>query len=281
MTTVTETSYTPFINKHLNEELNKTGYVVLHLLNNEETEYLKNFFISGNETQRNQFTTFATNDYDYKTLVHNAILKAYSRSIQSLFNGFVPFWGNFFSKPPQSPAMPLHADFQYVDEPAFISLNIWCPLVDTTTENGAFGVVPFSHKLVKQLRGTKITDSYRKNAKEIETEFGKVLEIKAGQAVIYDHRLLHYSLPNNSAIGRLASTMVMVPEGAPLWHYSANNEGDTTFYKYAITSAEDFLKAGFQQNLNHLPVAETIHNYRFHPLGAEDFRNYHKQYLNN
>lgn len=262
--------YNVFKDEILNNILNEEGYVVVHFLSQAEIQDLVSFFECGTDEQKNGFTTFAVDDYEYRKSVNEKIIEIFSRGFSKFFSGYIPFWGNFFTKQPGSPAMPLHADLQYVEEPEQISLNVWCPLVDTLVENGAFGVVPFSHKYVNQIRGMNITDLYRKYAKEIEVKLGKILEIKAGYAVIYDHRLLHYSLPNNSTEKRLAATLVAVPEGTSLIHYYANKEGDTLVYKYNIDSVEDFLHTEFlKAPKGKHPVAKNL--FEASPLTASDF----------
>jgi hypothetical protein len=260
-----------FKDNALNNLLNKQGYVIVPFLSSEEVELLREFFDNSEKAHQEHFTTFASNSKSYRRLVDEAIKNVFARSFCSYFQEYEPFWGNFFTKPTKSPAMPLHADLQYVNEPQFISLNIWTPLVDTNIHNGAFGVVPFSHKALNQIRGTNITDAYRKNAKEIETAHGKILELKAGEAVIYDHRLLHYSLPNVTDFGRLSATMVVVPKGVPLLHYFASFEGNTTIYKYQIRSVEDFLDTDFLMEPTHLSPIETKKNHVSVPLTVEDF----------
>ena len=266
----TSAMYTILKDEFLNNVLNEQGFVVVSFLNEEEINSLITFFESGTEEQKSGFTTFAVNDYDYRKSVNEQIITAFSRSFNSLLTEYKPFWGNFFTKHPNSEAMPLHADLQYVEEPQHISLNIWCPLVDTSRENGALGVVPGSHKILNQMRGTNVTDSYRKFAKEIETELGQILEVKAGEAVIYDHRLLHYSLPNNSLEKRLAATLVAVPNGAPLIHYYAVNEGDSLVYKYSLEYIEDFLRSEFLKAPNGKQPVEEI-NFKASPLTLNDF----------
>jgi hypothetical protein len=261
-----------FKDERLNELFNKQGYVVVPFLSPEEIQVLSAFYFSGEKEKREQFTSFAVNDYRYRKSVNEQIQDSFSRSFGILSDDFIPFWGNFFSKPGGSPALLLHADPQYVNEPEQISLNIWCPLVDVSAENGALGVVPYSHWLLKQIRGTNITDAYRKNAVAIQQQFGKLLKVKAGNAVIYDHRLLHYSLPNKTDKARLVATLVAMPKDAPVLNYYAEKEGDTTVFKYDINSVDDFLRTDFLKRPQHLQPAEIILNYNFIPVTVEDFQ---------
>ncbi|MCF8256205.1 MAG: phytanoyl-CoA dioxygenase family protein [Flavobacteriales bacterium] len=254
----------------LNRQLAEEGYVIVPWLTPEEVNALRNaYHRSGDGEQKNAFTTFACSDEAYRTGVDASIKDAFSRSFNGFFTDYRPFWGNFFTKPAGAEAMPLHADLQYVDEPEHISLNIWCPLVDTTEENGAFGVVPRSHLVTNQLRGVRLPQYYAHHADDIRDRCGTVLQMKAGEAVIYDHRLLHYSLPNRSSHQRLAATLVAVPTEADVVHYFAEAEG-SPFEEYRLNDVNDLLRTPFFTRLAHLTPVRTLTDHPFHEISAED-----------
>lgn len=260
-----------FVNQEWNKKLTEEGYIIAPVLDNAAITALTNLFNAIPQHQA-AFTTFAIEDYAIRKQVDTAIKAALQDFCKQHFTGYVPFWGNFFVKPPQTPAMPLHADLQYVNEPQFISLNIWCPLQDVTADNGGLGIVPYSHHAIRQIRGTNITRAFRVNNDAIQQQLGKTLTLKAGEAIIYDHRLLHYSTANNSAQKRLAITLIMVPEQAQLVHYYAATENDTNFEQYAIGSVEDFLRAPFNQRFTHLNPVAHIQDYSFKPVSIGDIQ---------
>lgn len=247
------------------------GYAIITLLNADELKDLNAYFLAQTTPQKEAFTTFVVNDYAYRKAVDEKIKSVFVNQLNTLLTNYKPLWGNFFSKAPAAPAMPLHADLQYVNEPTEISLNVWCPLTDTNAENGALGVVPYSHLLINQVRGTNITDSYRINAAAIQKAYGKILELKAGEAVVYDHRLLHFSPANTSDQLRLAATLIMVPENVDLVHFYAEKEGDTTIYKYHLESVDDLLKTSFLGKPEHLQPVEVIEKYKPEPLTTNHF----------
>jgi hypothetical protein len=261
---------TVFKAQKLNNLFEKQGYVIVNLFGEDETNILKDFFIQQDITLNQSFTTFATNNYEYRKSIDNKLKELFYPYFHKIFNNYHPFWGNYFTKHPQSPAMPLHADLQYVEEPDEISINIWCPLVDTIPNNGALGIVPMSHKVCTQIRGINLPQFYAKNANEILEKFGEIIELKAGQAIIYNHRLLHFSNANNSSTSRLAITMIGVPVNKQLIHYAAENE-KSLIQKYYIESVDDFLKTNFKEIPKHLSPKDPIHNYPFRDLTINDF----------
>ena len=189
-----------FADKKLNDEFNKYGYVVVKLLAGEEVGQLINFYLSNPNPVKSAFhTTHFATDKDYKQKVHQAISAALAPPVKHLLPNYAAAFANFMVKEPGgNNPMPLHADWTYVDESQAVSIAIWMPLVDTTPENGQLGVIPFSQNLSHHIRGPRILQwEFPFNEKLINT-MGKLLPVKAGEAVIYNHRLLHFSPPNNS-----------------------------------------------------------------------------------
>lgn len=247
------------------------GYVVIQLLNNQEVESLRDFYLSfGDSSGQSAFTTFACNEVDYRRGVDRAIKQIVGRHAERLFPAYRPFWGNFFTKPAGAAAMPLHADLQYVDESEHISLNIWCPLVDTDDDNGALGVVPGSHLVHPQIRGTGLPQYYTREAGAIVAEHGRLLRLRAGEAVIYDHRLLHYSNPNVTGEQRLAATLIAVPRDAELLHFHCESE-ESPITKYVLEDEEDLIRTPFFHAPVGLEPSDVITHHPFRFLRPSDF----------
>lgn len=258
-----------FRNDALNRKLEAEGFVVVSLLRESEVQQLREYYQSI-AAKHTGFTTYAVNDYNLRKAVDAEIKTQLSGSAELLFEGYELFWGNFFVKESGSPPIPLHADLQYAEEPEEISLNIWCPLQDVNEENGALGIIPYSHHALHQIRGTNITNSYRMNNNNMQTRLGKILNLKSGEAIIYDHRLLHYSSPNSSDRTRLAITSVVTRKGAVKLHYYAENENSVDFEKYILPDTDVLLKTPFGERPVGLMPVEYIRNYHFKPIDVED-----------
>ncbi len=262
-----------FVNEDLNNLLNEQGYVIIKkFLSTTQTQTLVDFHQqSGSDKCRASFTTFAAEDFNYKKSVDEKIKEAFASSFIEHINGqYTPFWGNFFTKLPGGPSMPLHADWQYANEPNEISFNIWTPLIDTNTDNGAFGVVPKSHKVVNQPRGINLEQFYLERGEEIKLKHGQTLYLNCGDAIIYDHRLLHFSLPNNSNAARLAATLVGVNKNSEIVHYAADYEGGAVF-KYKFSDVEDVLRISFKTKPIHLTPEKELGILNLKPLSLCDF----------
>jgi ectoine hydroxylase-related dioxygenase (phytanoyl-CoA dioxygenase family) len=238
-----------FHNSKLNESLLKEGYVIISLLNQDDINLLETFYyLPENEGYTNVFTTYACSSFEYKDKVDALLKEVIGKKLKTLFTDeMIPFWGNFMMKiPSENSNMPLHTDWQYVDENQHISLNVWVPFTDTNLENGALHVVPKSHLYCNYPRGMNLPRYYEKNEEDIKKKFGKALYLKKGEAVIYDHRLLHYSFANKSNTNRLAATLVYVPNKAKIALYFRNNTTEKT-HAFEIENATSLIQSNFYE----------------------------------
>lgn len=112
--------------------------------------------------------------------------------------------------------MPLHQDWTFVDETVAQSLGVWIPLQDVDTSNGCLQVVPSSHRHQQPMR--VIGGGFRYSMLEAELRGQYLVDVpaQAGDAVFFDHRLIHCSRPNGSSQPRFAVGAVLLPVGQAL-----------------------------------------------------------------
>jgi hypothetical protein len=118
-------------------------------------------------------------------------------------------------------AVPPHQDWTFVDESRYWSATIWCPLLDVEVANGALGLVKGSHRFYDHVRPSP-SPQYGPPFKDQLLDifpYLTVLELKAGQAVVFDNRTLHASPPNTSTRTRLAFGIGITHRDAELRHY--------------------------------------------------------------
>ncbi len=126
-----------------------------------------------------------------------------------------PFMAAYLLKSAGSEELPAHLDWRLVDEPGQLSAGCWVPLERVDAANGALGVVRGSHLRVDFDR-TPEEPGHEWVHQHCSDEHDRVLfEVDEGVAVIYDHRLVHFSPPNTSAEPRLAcNTGLATPDTA-------------------------------------------------------------------
>lgn len=228
----------------LQQQLQERGYAVVPFLEKNEVEEVTAFYNSNLPAQRNAFhTTHFFTDREYKRAVNDFLVTKVQRAFHKcVVDGYVGVFANFMVKEPNADSlMPLHADWCYVDEPQHNSYAIWVPLTDTDTNNGCLCVIPYSQHLVKDIRGPRILQwNYPVNESLIK-EMGLPVPVKAGEAIIYNHRLMHYSGVNESKEARVAFNVSVVPSNVPIIHY-AMPEGESEILKFAVSGSDFFLE---------------------------------------
>lgn len=250
--------YQVFFDKLLQSKFEQKGYVVISsLLNIEELNSLNNFILKfENEFVGAFHTTHFSTDTAYKREVHEAITSIVFPRASCFINKFKPILGNFMIKNPSFEfSMDLHSDWTYVDEEKYYSMAIWVPLVDVDTENGCLGIIEGSHKITNKVRGPLIRQSSRIHDKEWEKNYGKFIPLKAGDAVIYNHSLLHFSPPNKTNEIRPAINLSVVPEEADCIHY-CQPEGSNNIEVYNVPDSNFYIRYNHFQR----PKSQTLIN---------------------
>jgi hypothetical protein len=188
-----------FKDETLQNQLNNYGFVILDFLNTDELNELNTFYLSKHPEAVNGFytSTFAK-DTEYRKEVDAAIQTQMKRNLENHFFDYKIHCGSFIVKgADEKSVLKMHQDMTLVDESIYTGINIWIPLIDLTTENGAIEVLPRSHRLFKTYRGASLPDIYN----DIESSVYKLMQpcyLKAGQAIIFDQSIIHYSPANKS-----------------------------------------------------------------------------------
>jgi len=228
-----------------NEELSTQGFTILDYLNNEEVADLKAFFHQiVAEPPQHFFATTHSPDNEFRKAANRKIEAVLARAhAQHLQDGH-PLGGAFISKPKGPKGiLPLHQDWNIVDETQHRSFNIWIPLVNVREQNGAVFVLPGSHNKTLIYRGPNLPSAFQSIEAHVVEQM-EVLEMKAGQALIYDHALLHTSPANQTDELRTAVVLGMVPRGTDLRFYYRENGQLAEYAGYPEYFFENDLQAG-------------------------------------
>jgi len=162
-------------------------------------------------------------DYAYKRKASDAIIEILDKHYRRLFTDYQPFGAAFlFKMPSKNSELGAHQDWTIVDEKKFVALNCWIPLTDVTENNGALHVIPGSHyPAFNTLRAPTIPFFFSGSEDAVVPEVIP-MRVKAGEAVILNQSVIHYSSPNKSDKIRKAITAGVKSKGAPMrFHYKA------------------------------------------------------------
>lgn len=197
------------------------GGVVVPLLDADDLARLLHVYASESPNIGLGFhATLFSRDEGYRTRVDAAVQSVLAPRVAALLDDYRPVVGNFVVKEAgqEDSVVPVHQDWTLVDETTMRSINVWCPLVDTTADNGQLQVFKGSHRLANVLRGAFFPNPFMALTPLIMERYLTALPLRAGEALVYDHALVHASPPNRSASPRIAVNMALVPAEAPLFH---------------------------------------------------------------
>ncbi|MBL4586933.1 MAG: phytanoyl-CoA dioxygenase family protein [Flavobacteriales bacterium] len=221
----------------LDRQLSEKGFVVMDFLGTEEVAALtKTFNDSHTEETVPFYATAHHQNTDFRKKMSAAISEKLQPHFDKTFENCNLLGASFIvkSKSEQSLLQP-HQDWNIVDETKFRSFNIWIPLVDLNENNGAIEILPKSHNWLRGYRHSSINCAYS-NVHHLVWENMKPPYLKAGQALIYGHALLHASKANTSDQKRIALASGIIPSEAQMYFYWNNNgtveqyESNTAFF---------------------------------------------------
>jgi ectoine hydroxylase-related dioxygenase (phytanoyl-CoA dioxygenase family) len=154
----------------------------------------------------------------------DALISGYVQpAIRGLLADYDVFYSNFMIKFPGDGQIEAHQDFNFVDESRHTAFNLWCPLVDAGPDNGGLFVIPGSHRVFRTQRGPNIPRALTQY-NQLLKKYARLIPLRKGQAIIFDHKLIHYSTPNFSQTARVAIQSVLKPAETPALHYFFDRE---------------------------------------------------------
>lgn len=214
-----------FKNDDLQAQFDRDGYVKLPLLEDTEVQELLNGYLSRNFDNKIEAGFHISLDNQNESLVKEvgeSIKQVLVPRTEALLENCKVFTASYVIKEPGlQNIVPPHQDWSFVDENEFCSATVWTSLVDVTEQNGALGVIRGSHRLFDHPRSSPSPQSKSPLADHIFTlfPFVEVIEMKAGESLIFDNRLIHASPPNLSDQPRIAVGIGITQREAQLKHF--------------------------------------------------------------
>lgn len=226
-----------FRDSDLQTQFENIGYVKLPLLSQDEIETLRQYYLEtpfDNKIEAGFHISLDNQNSELVDQVGKKIRSVMEPKAKDIFDEGKVFTASYVIKEHGlQNIVPPHQDWTFVDEKEFVSVTMWTPLVDVTEENGALGVIPGSHKLFSYPRSSPSPQSKSPLADHIFTLFPYVdiVEMKAGETLIFNNRLLHASPPNLSQSPRIAVGIGITQKEAQLKHFYQNpNSGRLEVY---------------------------------------------------
>lgn len=234
------------VDRRLDLELGAEGFVVVDLLSRSSCDELRRHHAELRPTGGSGFEPDLTNpDPAYRREVARRASAVAGPAVAALAPGHRRFLWNFLCKwPGDRDDLYLHRDWMFVDEPTGARAYIvWVALTDIERDDGALKVLPRSHELRGPLAGTDLAPDWLRHRHLLEDHLLTV-PMRAGQAMVMDHGVVHGSHPNRSDEVRLALGCGLHRASDALCHF--RRTGDGTAVRYEVD--DDFF-------VTHTPAA--------------------------
>ena len=187
--------------------------------------------------------SFLDTNLEYKRQTYALIRQVFEPHIADLLVDFHLLNANFYVKPPGTGEFSIHQNWPAIADLRDTTVTIWCPLADVIESNGAIQVVAGSHKIVPHIEAPKSPAYFADFGDELIRDYLKPVEMQAGEAIIFDDSLIHWSARNDSEQPRVAIQVLCVPVDAmPVFFCKV----DDTRFELIHADCEFFLEHGPQ-----------------------------------
>jgi hypothetical protein len=201
----------------LQQKLNSEGYVIVPFYTPEDIQRLTDYYYEITPTRQKGFqpTTYFQ-DNEYRDKASSEILRVAKPHLERILQDYKTFMGSFIVKHSDTNSeLGVHQDMTLVDESQYMGVNIWAPLCDTTDKNGALHLIPKSHRLFPTYRAATIPNIYDRYNQEIK-RYMQPVYMKAGEAILFDNSLIHFSPVNRSGETRIATNVFITHKNATI-----------------------------------------------------------------
>ncbi len=202
-------------------ELEEFGFTVLPGLRPDELDAVRAVSsatgAAPDDPRRALNWSFHSHDADHKRRVSGALEREVWPAIEGHFVGRAPFLSTFITKwPGPDSGFAPHQDPTLVDERTAVGVTVWIPLRDVDQENGMLWVVPGSHRVPGGFRVADVDQfAFADCEADIIERHGAGIPLAAGEILVFDNRVIHFSLPNRSTEPRVVASFGLRPADGP------------------------------------------------------------------
>lgn len=202
----------------------RDGFVVIPLLPPEEAAtvrrraeslyHARDVAADAASPKRDYHVSLLHPDAPYRRSAFELVRETLCERIEAVVPDYRLLTGSLLIKPPGAQPVAVHRDWSMTAEPTDTNLNCWCALEPVDAANGAMGLVPGSHRILSDnAEGPGIPSCFSEYERWLRRP-SQLVPLAAGEAVIFDYRLLHWSCSNRSGRARFAVSAGCIPATA-------------------------------------------------------------------
>jgi hypothetical protein len=265
-----------FTNADYQKEFDKKGYVKIQLLSDSAVKKLLSFYESKVELHNSCKNFFrSTSDSNNSELIRETdeiIRSVFINEASHLFKNLDVFLCNFLIKESGlNTETPPHQDVTFVDESKHFSVGIWSPLQDVGYKEGNLLFVNNSHNFMNTLRVNPHYPWAYDNVSHLIKKCSVPVPLKAGEAVVFNHAIIHWAKANISKKTRVSIVVGAQSSGSELYHYfmeDMNSNNKIELFKMDRNSLIDLKKDLRPENA---PLLNII-SYNFPRITKKEFK---------
>lgn len=261
-----------FKDQKLDEKLRREGIVKFKLNELTSVKRARDFL---NQTLPNYdqnigenfYGSVSLNDLDLKRKMHQGLAEIFSSELKSITQNHRLLTYFYLVKVAgKKSALNLHQDWSIIDERKYRAYNLWIPLSDSNIQNGTIYAIKGSQNFPLNIRGANIPPKFQAHFEAAKKHL-KPFEVKLGEALIFDSRILHFSPPNQSNNPRTAVINNIIPEKAETFAFFGEQlDSDMQVKQYAVP--EDLFI-----HYDDFPQQKDLPNPKGQLLGEVDYAN--------
>lgn len=164
--------------------------------------------------------TFLDTNHEYKRQAQDLVRRVFQPKIDRVVVDYRILTSNLYVKQPGVGRFQIHQNWPTTEDLSITTLTVWCPMHDVGVDNGTLRVVPGSHKIVPDVATPQEPPFFASFEDELIERYLQPLELRGGEALVFDDSLLHWSSENHSDHPRRAVQIETLPveEQAVLYH---------------------------------------------------------------
>lgn len=222
----------------LERELNSNGFIIIPAyLGEEEVARLNTYY---NNLPIEQASGFHVSNYNSNTAlkkdVSTEIANVIGTKAQLYLNDYIPLSAFYYVKEAdEAEDFYIHLDWNMVNENKFQSVAMWVPLIDINEDNGGIVLLKGSQHEPQRWRGNPGFCYPDYDTEKLKSIYDAVQpRLKAGDAVLWTHKLFHGSAKNESGNRRIAASQILIPKEAEPILINRNENGEYELYNTSV-----------------------------------------------
>lgn len=179
--------------------------------------------------------TFLDPSEDYRRSVDTLNRQLFEDRMRDLLDDYWMLTSNIYVKAPGGGPFEVHQNWPVTDDIRDTTLTLWCPFTDVDEERSTIQVVPRSHKIVPDIFTVTAPKYFTDIYDELVSDWLEPVPLEAGECLIFDDGLLHWSGANESQHWRWSSQLVFMPvEKTPVIYYYDEDHEPPRFEMYEV-----------------------------------------------